>query len=133
MARRLDAVVDLHPTWISSVSSGSVLVQGASRIRDEARSHIIKALGADDVVFDSVVRHSEATAHAARERGLLAHELESEARKGPAWWQIRRGEAAATGAPRTASGVAEDYQNLAGEIVARITAAEQSQTQAVTA
>ena len=99
----------------------------AHRIKEDARSHIVESLGAEDVVLKTTIRHSEATAQAARERGQLVYELEDEARKGPAWWQIRRGEAAATGAPRTASGVAEDYHALAEEVVARITAAEQNQ------
>ena len=67
------------------------------------------------------------TAHAARERGLLVHELDDEVRKGPSWWQIRRGEAEGTNTPRTASGVAEDFLALATEIVARVTAAEEKQ------
>jgi chromosome partitioning protein len=88
---------------------------------------IVEALGSEDVVLRSMIRHSEATAHAARERGLLVHELDDEVRKGPSWWQIRRGEAEGNNAPRTASGVAEDFHSLATEIVARVTAAEEKQ------
>lgn len=103
---------------------------GAHRIKQEAREWIAEALGAEDVVLTTTIWHSEATAHAARERGQLVHELEEEARKGPSWWQIRRGEATgAGGAPRTAGGVAEDYHALAEEIVGRITAAEAAQAE----
>ncbi|GGC17626.1 ParA family protein [Cellulomonas carbonis] len=133
VARRLDAVVDLNPgldlLGVVLFGTGS----SAHRIKEEARARIVEALGAEDVVMQATIRHSEATAHAARERGQLVHELEDEARKGPAWWQIRRGEAAAGGAPRTASGVAEDYHALAAEIVAKITDAEAIQQQEVPA
>lgn len=125
VARRLDAVVDLNPglDLLGVVLFGTGT--GAHRIKHEARERIVEALGAADVVLTTTIRHSEATAHAARERGQLVHELEEEARKGPSWWQIRRGEASgAGGAPRTAGGVAEDYHALAEEIVSRITAAE---------
>jgi len=127
VARRLDAVVDLNPglDLLGVVLFGTGT--SAHRIKEDARSHIVESLGAEDVVLKTTIRHSEATAQAARERGQLVYELEDEARKGPAWWQIRRGEAAASGAPRTASGVAEDYHALAEEVVARITAAEQNQ------
>jgi len=127
VARRLDAVVDLNPglDLLGVVLFGTGT--SAHRIKEDARSRIVESLGAEDVVLKSTIRHSEATAQAARERGQLVYELEDEARKGPAWWQIRRGEAAASGAPRTASGVAEDYHALAEEVVARITAAEQNQ------
>ena len=97
----------------------------AHRIKEEARALIVEALGSEDVVLQAMIRHSEATAHAARERGLLVHELETEARKGPSWWQIRRGDAEGNTAPRSAAGVAEDFHALATEIVARITLAEQ--------
>lgn len=127
VARRLDAVVDLNPglDLLGVVLFGTGT--SAHRIKEDARARIVESLGAEDVVLKTTIRHSEATAQAARERGQLVYELEDEARKGPAWWQIRRGEAAASGAPRTASGVAEDYHALAEEVVARITAAEQIQ------
>ncbi|WP_250444006.1 ParA family protein [Actinotalea sp. C106] len=126
VARRLDAVVDLNPTLdlLGVVLFGTGT--SAHRIKEEARGLIVEALGSEDAVLQAAIRHSEATAHAARERGLLVHELEDEARKGPAWWQIRRGEATGVAnSPRTASGVAEDFHGLASEIVARITAAEE--------
>ena len=127
VARRLDAVVDLNPNLdllgVVLFGTGS----SAHRIKDEARSLIVDALGSDDVVLQATIRHSEATAHAARERGLLVHELETEARKGPSWWQIRRGDVDGATAPRSAAGVAGDFHALATELVARITRAEQLQ------
>lgn len=134
VARRLDAVVDLNPglDLLGVVLFGTGT--GAHRIKQDARDRIVEPLGAADFVLTTTIRHSEATAHAARERGQLAHELEEGARKGPSWWQMRRGKASsAGGAPRTAGGVAEDYHALAEEIVARITAAEAQQAEDVSA
>ena len=101
VARRLDAVVDLNPglDLLGVVLFGTGT--GAHRIKHEARERIVEALGAADVVLTTTIRHSEATAHAARERGQLVHELEEEARKGPSWWQIRRGEASGAGGAPT--------------------------------
>ena len=133
VARRLDAVVDLNPglDLLGVVLFGTGT--NAHRIKDDARARIVETLGAEDVVLKTTIRHSEATAHAARERGLLVYELEDEALKGPSWWQIRRGEAEGNGAPRTASRVAEDYLALAEEVVGRITAAEALQEEVVPA
>ncbi len=126
VARRLDAVVGLNPgldlLGVVLFGTGS----SAHRIKGEARDLIVEALGSETAVLRTTIRHSEATAHAARERGLLAHELDDESRKGPAWWQIRRGEATGTAnSPRTAGGVADDFHSLTSEVVERITTAEQ--------
>ena len=97
-------------------------------ITADSRTAYIAAMGSDRI-FAATIRHSEATAQAARERGLLVHELDQQNRKGPTWWQLRRGEGGSgvTG-PRTAGSVADDLQGLATEIVNRITAAEQKVT-----
>ena len=56
---------------------------------------------------------------------MLVHELDETVRKGPKWYEVRRGEAEAQAlAPRTAGSVADDLQAIAQEIVARITTAE---------
>jgi chromosome partitioning protein len=124
VARRLDGVVDLNPTLDLL---GVVLVgvtTNASRVREDARALIAEALGSSEIILTATVRHSEATAQAARERGLLVHELDEQVRQGPTWWQIRRGEGRGLGGPRTAGSVADDFHALASEIVQRITATE---------
>jgi len=125
VARRLDDVMDVNPDLdllgVVLVGVGS----SAHKVKQTARDLIGVALAGDERILTASVRHSEATAQAARERGLLVHELDEQVRQAPAWWKIRRGEATSESAgPRTATSVADDLQALAKEIVDRITAAE---------
>ena len=109
---------------------GVVLVgigTSATVVQREAR-HRIEGEGenATGDVFTSTVRHSEATAQAARERGLLVHELDDKLAEAPKWYQVLKGEAAAASfAPPTATSVADDLQAVTEEMVARLAAAEQ--------
>ncbi|MGC5225129.1 ParA family protein [Micromonospora sp. DT81.3] len=125
VAKRLDAVIDVNPDLDLL---GVVLVdvgKSAHNVEREARTHVAELFGYADIVLTSTVRHSEATAQATRERGLLVAELDEFVRKGPKWYEVRRGEAtAATLAPRTATSVADDLQSVTEEVVARITLAE---------
>lgn len=125
VARRLDDVMDVNPDLdllgVVLVGVGS----SAHKVKQTARDLISVALAGDERILTASVRHSEATAQAAREKGLLVHELDEQVRQAPAWWKIRRGEATSESAgPRTATSVADDLQALAKEIVDRITAAE---------
>lgn len=126
VAARLDAVLNVNPNLdllgVVLVDTGT-----ASRaIQREAREHIAQLFNADrDVAFTATVRHSEATAQATRERGLLVHELDEENRNGPKWYEVIRGDAQAQAlSPRTASSVADDLHAITLEVVARITQAE---------
>ena len=109
---------------------GVVLVgigTSATVVQREAR-HRIEGEGenATGDVFTTTVRHSEATAQAARERGLLVHELDDKLAEAPKWYQVLKGEAAAASfAPPTATSVADDLQAVTEEMVARLAAAEQ--------
>ena len=132
VAARLDGVIGINP---SLDLLGVVLVDtgtGSHVIQREARDHIASLFNSDrDVAFEATVRHSEATAQATRERGLLVQELDEHVRKGPKWYEIRRGEATAEAlAPRTASSVADDLFAITQELVARITAAETKEQRA---
>lgn len=126
VAARLDGVLDINPTLdllgVVLVDTGS----SAKVIQREARDQIANLFNSDrSVVFTSTVRHSEATAQATRERGLLVHELDEHNRKGPKWYEIVRGDATAqTHAPRTAASVADDLHSITQELVARITESE---------
>lgn len=125
VAKRLDAVLDVNPDLSLLGIVLADIDSGAHRVEREARQHIIELFGSDSVVFNTTVRHSVATATAARERGLLVAELDEFVKAGPKWYEIRRGEAEATGlAPRTATSVADDLQSIAEEVVARIMAGE---------
>jgi cellulose biosynthesis protein BcsQ len=127
VARRLDGVVDINPgldlLGVVLVGVGTT----AHKVQETARAKISEELGGSERILKTTIRHSEATAQAARERGLLVHELDAEIRKGPTWWQIRRGEAGGAGSsgPKAAGSVADDLHALATEIVTRITATEQ--------
>lgn len=126
VAARLDSVLTVNPTLdllgVVLVDTGT----GSHVIKREAREHIASLFNADyDVAFHATVRHSEATAQATRERGMLVHELDESVRSGPKWYEVVRGDAKAdTLAPRTAGSVADDLQAITQEVVARITAAE---------
>jgi chromosome partitioning protein len=98
----------------------------AAAVKRMAR-HRIEGEGVDATgdVFTASVRHSEATAQAAREQGKLAYELDDDLEAGPKWYEVLRGEAAQQSlAPRTAKSVADDLQAVAEELVDRLTAAE---------
>ncbi len=126
VARRLDSVLELNP---SLDLLGVVLVDvgtGSRRVIREARQHVGELIGTETAMLEATVRHSEATAQAARDRGVLVAELDDFVRNGPKWYEIRRGEAdAADAGPRTAASVADDLQAVTQEIVARFVAAEQ--------
>lgn len=108
---------------------GVVLVgvgTSATVVQREAR-HRIEGEGANSTgdVFTATIRHSEATAQAARERGLLVHELDDKLAESPKWYQVLKGEAAAASfAPPTATSVADDLQSVTEEMIARLAAAE---------
>jgi cellulose biosynthesis protein BcsQ len=123
---RADGAAGVNPTigllGVVLVGVGTT----ATVVQREAR-HLIEGEGANATgdVFTAVVRHSEATAQATRERGLLVHEVDEQLATGPKWYEALRGEvAAASFAPRTATSVADDLQAVAEELVARLTAAE---------
>jgi len=127
VATRLDAVLGVNPTLDLL---GVVLVDvgtSAHVVQREARQHIAELFGSDtSVVFDATVRHSEATAQATRERGLLVYELDAANADGPKWFEVVRGTATAQAlAPKTATSVADDLQAVTQEVVARITRAEE--------
>ncbi len=126
VARRLDAVVTINPELdlLGVVLFG--VNRSAHRVSDTARAAIVADVGDPDAVLTSTIRHVEAAAQETRERGLLVHELEEAVLAGPKWWELRRNKANEHDGPRvrSASGLAEDFQALGAEIVARLTASE---------
>ena len=125
-SERADGAVGVNPT-IGLL--GVVLVgvnPSATVVQREAR-HRIEGEGAEASgdVFTATVRHSEATAQAARERGLLVHELDEKNAEAPKWYQVLKGEAAAASfAPPTATSVADDFQSVTEELIGRLATAE---------
>lgn len=125
VARRLDAVVDINPDLdlLGVVLFG--VNRSARRVSETARAAIASDVGDPRVVLASTIRHVEAAAQETRERGLLVHELEEAVLAGPKWWELRRSKLE-DGGPRvrSATGLAEDFQALGSELIARITHAE---------
>jgi chromosome partitioning protein len=125
VAHRLDAVLSVNPglDLLGVVLTG--VGTNSSAIERTARQKIAELFNSEDVVFTATIRHSEATAQASRERGLLAYELDAQNQTGPKWWEQLRGDKSAIPAgPRTAGSVADDLAAIAQEVVARITVAE---------
>ena len=98
----------------------------ATRVSKNVKDTVDEILGGSAPIFNSVIRHSDAAAYETRRHGLLAHELESastpEGRSILA--ALRSGiklgsDEIGTGA-KTSKGLAEDYENLAAEILARM-------------
>jgi len=131
VARRLEAVVDINPDLdlLGVVLFG--VNRAARRVSDAARAAITDDLGSPDALFTTAIRHAEAAAQETRDRGLLAYELEEAVLAAPKWYERLR--VAAAGQPagggegprsRSATGLAEDFQALGEEIIARISAHE---------
>ena len=127
VASRIDGILSLNTTLDLL---GVVLVDvgtGAHVVQREARAQIAALFGQDEsIVFTATVRHSEATAQATRERGLLVSELDAANAAAPKWYERignKNADAPAAG-PKTATSVADDLQAVTEEVVARITAAE---------
>lgn len=99
---------------------------GASRVRDRARELVAADLGGAAPVLNVTIRHVEAAAADARERGQLAHEMEASAAAGPKWWERRRGVKTGPVIAASATSLAADYEALAQEIVAALIGAETS-------
>lgn len=95
----------------SLVLLGVLLFEIGSRARlveRSARDWIDEALQGQAPVFDTTIRHVEATALEGRERGLLAHEL------------------AETSAGKSSLGLAGDYRDMAVEVFQRLVGLEQA-------
>ena len=126
VARRLDAVVAINPDLdlLGIVLFG--VNRSAKRVSESARESIRQDLGSGAPIFETCIRHAEAAAQESRERGLLAFELEEAVLAAPKWWELRRGSGQQHDGPRSKSavGVAEDFQALGEEVVARITESE---------
>lgn len=126
VAARLDTVLSINPDLDLL---GVILVDvgtGSTNVQREARQNVAELFGSDTtIVFDATVRHSEATAQATRERGLLVHELDEQREADSKWWEIRRDpNAPRVLTPRTATSVADDLQAVAQEVVNRVTERE---------
>ena len=118
-ARAAGADVDLLGVVLFGVGSS------ASAVREQARAEIAADLGGVAPVFESVIRHSEASARASRRDGRVCYELEADAATQPAWWKrLREPTIDLRDVPASVTGLAGDYQQLAQELLAGIASAE---------
>lgn len=94
--------------------------------RREVRAELeadLRAAGTEAPVFNSVIRYMPSVAKACRDRGQLVHELEQV--EGPKWWEVRAGTATGRPVPSTeATKVAQEYEDLAGEVFTRFSQLE---------
>lgn len=102
----------------------------SSRLEEAVRDRVSDLIGESAPVFDTRIRHLEAAAYDLRDKGLLAHELETQA----AHAQIQRLASLRTGQKpaadflaRNATGLAEDYEQLTMEIFARMSEFDQEE------
>ncbi|WP_165612453.1 ParA family protein [Mycolicibacterium fortuitum] len=98
----------------------------ATRVAARARDTVERILGGVSPVFDAIIRHSDSAMQDSRRHGLLAHELESASTdaKSRKLAALRSGQklsddVVGTGAG-TSKGLAEDYENLAAEVLMRM-------------
>ncbi|MET8807889.1 ParA family protein [Streptomyces sp. NPDC004546] len=92
----------------------------ATAIRTKVRNDVTETLGGAAPIFDNFIRHAEAVAVDARERGQLVYELEAAASQNPEFWKVRAGLADASQVvARTSSSVSEDFAVVARELFSR--------------
>ncbi|MBP5880702.1 ParA family protein [Streptomyces scabiei] len=97
-------------------ASGSASTQ----IRKRARDWVAEELGTDTFMFESAIRHAEAVGVDARARGQLVHELEEAVASNPKFWDLRAGRVQRDQmVSATSASVAEDFANLAREVLTR--------------
>lgn len=112
--RRVNPTLDLLGVVLFAAGTS------ARRIREEVRRDVINDLGGKDVMFDTIVRHAEASARDARRRGQPFHELEAAAASGPTPFDVLRGKADRSQMiAGTAGAVAGDLAALTREILTR--------------
>jgi chromosome partitioning protein len=100
----------------------------AKRVIATARENLGSELGGQELIFASTIRHVEAAAVDARNRGQLVHELERDVVARPKWYErLRNPDSRAEPLASSAGVLAEDYQAMAEEVIGRILAAEPSQ------
>lgn len=95
----------------------------ATRVLAETREFIQVELGDLAPVLQTPIRSASSAAKAARDRGLLMHELVDVPQA--KWWEIRRGEKPASGIPASAEKVAADYMAVTEEILTIMNSAKE--------
>ncbi len=105
---RLGLPIHVQPTFFP------VAPDDAARLRDAA------VLGDAAPLFSSVIRHSTSSSKAARDRGILVHELAEQVDNAEPYWIALKEGRRPERVPGTAPALAEDYVFLCEEILKRI-------------
>lgn len=104
---------------------GAVLfgvTSGASTVRKNAIDDISDALGGVAPVFETVIRHSEATATEARYDGKLVHEIADKVENAEPYYAALKAGRTPERLPGAAPRLAGDYELLAQEVLGALTA-----------
>ncbi len=128
VAERFSSVRERNPQLQLAGVALFAITSRTTRLERDVRAILADLLGDAAPVFATRVRHLDSAAADARRRGLLVHELEQAgvADRTARLASLRTGNTPADGLySRDASGLAADYENLAGEILARIAEIEQ--------
>lgn len=107
---------------------GAVITQmqvQATRMRAETRADLVEVVG-EDVLFDSILRHSAQPARLASNTGRLIHELAEEAEGVNVFSYLKEGKTIPQHAAN-ASGLAGDYIAITDEVLRRLYDREEQQ------
>lgn len=124
--RRLDQVLDINPDLDLLGVVVFASTQSATRVRAEFIEEVADLLGenTEQLVFQSYVVSAEATARAARKKGLLVHELDAKVRSSdaPKWYEaLKLGKKVESPGPSSSRTVADSLEAVTQELVARFT------------
>ncbi|MBF4577867.1 ParA family protein [Frondihabitans sp. VKM Ac-2883] len=133
-AKRLDRVLDINPDLdlLGVVIFGSATSE--VRVRKKFEDEVVADLGGEPAVgsvFQSYVKHAGATAKAARDKGVLVHELDEQVRSSGKWYEaLKLGQKYESPGPQSAGTVADSLFAVSQEFIARLTEKEQEAMQA---
>lgn len=100
----------------------------ATVVRRNAAKDVRDVLGEAAPLFESVIRHAEAAAGEARERGRLVHELAEVVNAAEPFWAALKEGRRPERQPGTAPALAEDFAILTQEVLTRMAAMEAEKT-----
>lgn len=99
----------------------------ASVRRRFAAEDVRNVLGDSELLFQSIIRHAEAAADDAREKGKLVYELAEVVHSAEPYWKALKEGRSPTRVAGSAPALAEDYVLLTDELLKRIGAAEEAE------
>ncbi len=119
VAALFDDVADLNPDITLLGVAVMFSSTNATRVRTDVASEIRRLFGADDVLFTSFVRHSEALAQTVRRDGKLTYEIAESVDAQPSYWKARRKGLTVRSLPGSSKGASDDLVALVSEILNR--------------